>query len=140
MKDYAQLATRAAHAEREACRLIGAALDTLPSIRVPARAALALLPPDLSDIGGRPQLVLEVLRRHPDKETPEAIMEFAVRVGVDIAGIGLGGFLVECVDSPAFQPEQAVQSICNFTRYCSQLRAVEVMETKAWQGRNLELV
>ncbi len=130
------LARRGAHAEGEACRLIGAMLTTDDRLSVPAIAALAGLPADLSDIGGLPELVLEIIRR--DRiYTAEGVAEFAQVRGVNIADLRLGSFLAECMDSPAFQPEQAVESIVNFSLYCSQLRAVERLQARAWQGKRI---
>ncbi len=136
MTDYGILARRGEHAEREACRLIGAVLDGVSTIHAPARGALDGLPADLSDVGGMAELVMEIIRTHKVCTAAE-VAEVALSRGVDACAIGLGSFLCECMDSPSFQAAHAVESICNFVAYCEQLRALERLQARAWAGKRI---
>ena len=136
MHDFGQMACRGAHAERELCRLIGAVLDGVSTIHAPARGALDGLPADLSDVGGMAELVMEIIRTHKVYTAAE-VAEVALSRGVDACAIGLGSFLAECMDTPAFQPTQAVESVVNFSLYCNQIRSLERLQTAAWTGKRI---
>jgi hypothetical protein len=136
MTDPAMLARRGAHAEGELCRLIGAILSEDACLTLPAIAALPRLPVDLSDIGGLPQLAVEIMRAD-GVHTADGIVLAAMKRRLDVTTLRLGSFLCECMDTPSFQPENAAQSVVNFTVYCEQLRAVERLQDRAWAGRRI---
>ncbi len=136
--NHLQMCRRGEHAEAEACRLIGAVLTADERVSVPALAVLCLLPADLSDIGGLPELALEIIRR--DRvNTAEGVVLSAMARGLDVCGLGLGSFLAGSMDNPSCQPDEAVQSVVNFSTYCEQIRAAERLRTWAWQGKKLAL-
>jgi hypothetical protein len=136
MTDHLEMARRGAHAARELCRLLGAALTADDRLKLPALAAMPGLPADMSDIGGLPQLAVEIMRAE-QVYSAEGVAAAAMARGLNIAALRLGSFLCECMDSPAFQPQDAVQSVCNFAVYCEQLRAVERLTAQAWAGKRI---